>query len=300
MDIYFLPQLYIFRNFQEERGIFSLDPYIRIIRPVNAFVAGCAGIIGYLMATGTPVAGLAILFLVVFLVTGAGNAINDYFDVEIDRINRPERPIPSGTISEREVLYYASLLFLAGIFLSFFTNIMCTVIAVANSLLLVWYATALKRTPGWGNVVISYLASSIFLFGGAYAGIQGLVLVAPVALITFFAMFSREIWKDAEDVEGDVAHGASTLPIRLGIYPAICLGFASLLCAVVASLVPFLWWGMYYLAGIACVDLLIVWVGKKALACRTAECLKSSRVTTHLKYAMFASLCVFFIAGFLL
>lgn len=275
-------------------------PYIRIIRPVNAIVAGCAGIIGYLMATGIPNPGLLVLFLVVFLVTGAGNAINDYFDVEIDRINRPERPIPSGAITEREVLYYAVLLFAAGICLSFFTNFTCSTIAVINSVLLVWYAAALKRTPGAGNVVISYLAGSLFLFGGAYEGTNGLLLVIPVALITFFGMLAREIWKDAEDVKGDVAHGADTLPIRVGIYPAICLGFGFLLCAVIASLVPFLWWGLYYLAGIVCIDLLILWAGKKALACRTADCLKASRVTTLLKYAMFASLCVFFAAGFLL
>lgn len=275
-------------------------PYIRVIRPINAIVAGCAGIIGYLMATGIPNPGLIILFLVVFLVTGAGNAINDYFDVEIDRINRPDRPIPSGAITRQEVLYYAIFLFLAGICLSFFTNITCTAIALINSILLVWYAAALKRTPGAGNVVISYLAGSIFLFGGAYAGTEGLILVIPVALITFFGMLAREIWKDAEDVDGDIAHGADTLPIRMGIYPAICLGFGFLLCAVIASIIPVLWWGRYYLAGIVCIDLFIIWVGKKALACRTTDCVRASRVTTLLKYAMFGSLCVFFAAGFLL
>jgi len=277
-----------------------LYPYIRVIRPINAIVAGCAGIIGYLMVTGIPNPGIIILFLVVFLVTGAGNAINDCFDVEIDRINRPDRPIPSGAITRQEVLYYAIFLFLAGICLSFFTNIICTATALINSILLVWYAAALKRTPGAGNAVISYLAGSIFLFGGAYAGTEGLILVIPVALITFFGMLAREIWKDAEDVDGDIALGADTLPIRMGIYPAICLGFGFLLCAVIASIIPVLWWGWYYLAGIVCIDLLIVGVGKKALACRTADCVRASRVPTLMKYAMFGLLCIFFAAGFLL
>lgn len=245
------------------------------------------------MATGTLVPGVAILFLVVFLVTGAGNAINDYFDVEIDRINRPDRPIPSGDVSAHRVLVYSSLLFISGIALSLVTTLTCVVIAAANSLLLVGYAAFLKRTPGAGNIAISYLSASIFLFGGAYAGLQGLLMVVPVALITFFAMLAREVWKDVEDVEGDLAAGADTLPIRIGVYPAICTGFLFLAGAVFASLFPFLWWGPYYLASIAFVDLLILWVGVKALACRTAACLKESRVTTLVKYPMFVSLAVF-------
>ena len=284
---------------QEEGTILPYPPYLRVIRPLNALVAGCAAIIGYFLAAGTLVPGVAVLFLVVFLVTGAGNAINDYFDVEIDRINRPDRPIPSGAASAKGVFVFSILLFLAGIALSFLTNIFCIVIAVANSLLLAWYAAALKRTPGAGNAAISYLTASIFLFGGAYAGLDGLELVAPVALITFFAMFAREIWKDAEDVLGDVASGADTLPIRIGVYPAICLGFVFLVGALLASLVPVLWWGPYYLAGIACVDILILWVGIRALGCKTAACLKKSRVTTLVKYAMFASLAVFAVSAFL-
>lgn len=281
-------------------SIFPASPYIRVIRPLNAVVAGCAGITGYLIASGTLVPGVVVLFLVVFLVTGGGNAINDYFDVEIDRINRPERPIPSGDIGAGEVLRYSAFLFLLGIALSIATNVFCVAIAVINSFLLVWYAASLKKTPGAGNIAISYLAASIFLFGGAYAGPGGLLVVAPVALITFFAMFAREVWKDAEDIEGDLALGADTLPIRMGIYPAVRLGFAFLAFAIIASLIPVLWWGLYYLAGIACVDILILAIGKKALACRDAAALKRSRVTTLVKYAMFASLLVFFVSGILL
>lgn len=273
---------------------------MQVIRPLNALVAGCAGVIGYLMATGTVVPGLVTLFLVVFLVTGAGNAINDYFDVEIDRINRPDRPIPSGAISERAVFFYAATLFLSGVVLSFITNIYCVVIAVVNSLLLVFYAATLKKTPGAGNVAISYLTASIFLFGGAYSGVAGMTTVAPVALITFFAMLAREIWKDAEDIEGDLANHADTLPIRIGLYPTISLGFAFLVCAVIASFIPFLWWGPYYLAGITCVDILILAAGARVLPCRTAPCLKATRATTLVKYAMFASLAVFTVSAFLL
>ena len=158
-----------------------------------------------------------LLFAVVTLITAAGNVINDYFDVEIDRVNRPDRPIPSGQVSLPAARAYAATLFLAGILVCLFTNELCIAIAVFNSLLLIAYAARLKRTPLLGNIAVSYLAASMFLFGGAFGGLPGLFHVIPFAVMTFFAMLARELVKDAEDVEGDRASGAVTIPIRYGI-----------------------------------------------------------------------------------
>ena len=72
--------------------------FFSIIRPLNSFVAGLAAIVAYLIATGTIVFGVILLMAVVVLITAAGNVINDYYDAEIDKINRPERPIPSGAV----------------------------------------------------------------------------------------------------------------------------------------------------------------------------------------------------------
>jgi len=74
---------------------------VRITRPHNAVVAGLTALLGYLIATGTLTSPSLLLAVVVVLVTAAGNVINDVYDIEIDRINRPERPIPSGEISLR-------------------------------------------------------------------------------------------------------------------------------------------------------------------------------------------------------
>jgi len=284
----------------EECPIFPLSGYLQVIRPANAVVAGLAGIVGFLMATGTLSPGVAWVFLVVFLVTAGGNAINDYCDVEIDRINRPGRPIPSGLVDRDSVLSYSAVLFLAGLAISFAMNPLCVAIAGFNTFLLVWYAVSLKRTPGAGNIAISYLTASIFVFGAAYAGVDAAVRVLPIALVTFFAMLARELWKDAEDVSGDAAGGASTLPVRMGVYPVIRLGFAFLVVAIGASVVPCLWWGLPYLAGIAVVDALILWTALRVLSCRTPECLKETRGTSLVKYAMFASLVVFSLSALFL
>ena len=267
--------------------------YCRIIRPVNAIAAGLAAVVAYLIATGTLIPAVLLLFVVVTLITAAGNIINDYFDVEIDRVNRPDRPIPSGQVRFSAARAYAVTLFLAGILVCLLTNDLCIAIAVINSLLLIVYAARLKRTPLFGNITVSYLAASMFLFGGALGGLPGLLHVMPFAVMTFFAMLTRELVKDSEDVEGDKACGAVTIPIRYGIPAAMLLALFCALLGVMASLVPFLWWGFWYISGILPIDGLILFACIKVVMCTTPSGVKVSGASTLLKAGMFASLLVF-------
>jgi geranylgeranylglycerol-phosphate geranylgeranyltransferase len=276
-----------------------LPGYIRLLRPGNAVVAGLAAILGYFIASGTVVPGTILLFAIVFLVTSGGNTINDFFDAEIDRINRPERPIPAGEVTREQAWNLAFTLFAAGILLSIFTNFLCLAIAVFNSLLLFLYAYSLKRTVFFGNASVAYLSGSIFLFGGAYLGIEGAIRVAPVAVITFFAMLSRELLKAAEDTEGDAAAGAVTVPVRFGIPRTVLLSIIAAGCAIAASIYPVVWWGLPYLAGIAPVDAVILAAVLLPARCRDPACIKRTRATTLLKYGMFASLVVFSLAALL-
>jgi geranylgeranylglycerol-phosphate geranylgeranyltransferase len=270
-----------------------LAGFIIITRPVNSFVAGLAAIVAYLIDTGTVIPESLLLFFIVALITAAGNVINDFFDAEIDAINRPDRPIPSGSVSRGAARGFAITLFLAGILVSFFTNPLCVGIAIFNVVLLIAYAAKLKSTPFIGNIVVAYLSASIFLFGGALNGFDGLVLIIPIAAITFFAMVSRELLKDAEDVEGDRAGGADTLPIRIGIKKTSELALITAILAVAASFIPYFWWGIWYLGGIIVVDVIIIIAALRALGCETPGCVKASNASDFLKAGMFASLVVF-------
>jgi len=274
--------------------------FLSIIRPANAVVAGLAAIVAYLIATGTIVSGVLLLMVVVILVTAAGNVINDYYDAGIDKINRPDRPIPSGAVSQNAALVYAVVLFVLGILASIATTPLCLAIAAFNSLLLVLYAARLKSTPFFGNAAVSYLSASIFLFGGAFAGWTGFVHMLPVAAITFLAMLSREILKDAEDMEGDRAGGADTLPLRIGVKKSALLAFVFAIAAVAASAVPYAWWGPWYLLGIAIVDLAILAAAARALPCSDPASLKATGSTGLLKYGMFASLVIFTLSALFL
>jgi geranylgeranylglycerol-phosphate geranylgeranyltransferase len=278
----------------------SLAGLFAITRPLNAVVAGIAVIVAYLIATGTIIPEVLLLFVVVILVTAAGNVINDYFDVEIDRVNRPDRPIPSGQVTLPAARAFAIVLFLAGILLCLLTNALCITIAVFNTILLIAYAARLKRTPLFGNIAVSYLAGSMFLFGGALSGMSGLIHVIPFAVMTFFAMLARELVKDAEDVEGDRASGAETVPIRFGIRKTVLL---ALICAILgagSSLVPYLWWGTWYACGILIVDGILIGACFRAIRCETPAEVKKSGVSTFLKAGMFASLVVFTLSAMFL
>lgn len=229
--------------------------YLELMRYGNCLMAGFAALIGvaiaYNILTGDlptssyhpgpfPFSSAGLVFLVVFLVSGAGNAINDYFDVEIDTINRPDRPIPSGRVGTKEALYLSLFLFALGSVLGFLINPVCGLIALFNSLLLIFYAKTLKGTPFFGNLSIGYLTGSTFLFGASVFGTQGLEVLSVLFLLAALAITAREVVKDIEDMEGDEKGGADTLPIRIGAKQAGYLAAGIGFLAVILSPLPYL------------------------------------------------------------
>ena len=266
---------------------------VTIMRPVNSLVAGLAALLGYIVATGTLVPVSFLLLPIVFSITAAGNVFNDLCDLPIDRINRPERPLPSGKVTPEAAGILAASLFAAGLVLTLPAGLPCVVIAVANSFILLFYARVLKRTALWGNVAVSYLSASIYPFGGALAGLGGLGRTLPLAGITFLAMLSRELLKDAEDVEGDSAAGARTVPIVAGVKKTGVIAYACAIGAILVSLLPVVpWWGPAYLIGIGVADIVILFGAARALRCRSPECVRSSRSTGILKIGMYLALAI--------
>lgn len=216
------------------RGLFEL------IRPVNAVAAGMLTLIGAFVAGGlfdSPGAAVAAAGATV-LATGAGNAINDYFDREIDRINQPNRPIPRGAVSPRGTLVFSIALFVGAVALALILPAIAIAIALVNLLLLVAYTQLFKGLPGVGNAVVAALGGSTFLFGGAAVG--NATTPGVLFVLAALATFTREVIKDVEDLEGDREEGLNTLPIAIGERPALWVGVVCLLVAVFASPLPYL------------------------------------------------------------
>ncbi len=183
--------------------------YLDILRPHNAAMSVIAVFIGWILIYGiTPNTlfspHLLLAMLTVFLISGGGNVINDYIDIESDKINRPSRPLPSGKMGRRTALVYSILLFGSGIILSGFINVVTFAIAIANTIVLVIYSLTLQNKIFLGNLSIAYLVGSTFLFGGAATNsIEFLKLPLILTLLSSLTTFSREIIKDLEDIEGD-------------------------------------------------------------------------------------------------
>ncbi len=281
--------------------------YLELMRYKNCLMAGLASVIGTLIAFNIltssapssyspdkfPFFYSGVLFLAVFIVAGAGNAINDYFDVRIDSINRPERPIPSGRVKLKEALYFSYILFALGTLLAFSINAICGFIALFNSLLLIFYAKTLKSTPLLGNLSIGYLTGSSFLFGASIFGFEGLRTLFVLFLLAALAITAREIVKDIEDMEGDRMEGADTLPLRIGAkkasYFAVFIGFLAVFLSPLPYRMSIL--GLHYLYLVFLADLGFLAAIYQLLARNNPT--KSSKM---FKIAMFFAL-IAFIAG---
>jgi geranylgeranylglycerol-phosphate geranylgeranyltransferase len=221
----------------------TLSGFIALTRPVNGLISFLSIGMGALV-TGTLEPGSKVL-LAAFsgtLVGSAGNAINDYCDVEIDRINKPRRPIPSGRVSREQALYFAMALFASGVGLAVGIGLEAILLAVGASLLLVAYSFWLKRTVLWGNLTVSTVTAAAFVYGGMAVGrIRAALIPAGFA---FLFHLGREIVKDVEDLRGDSHVRARTLPVLFGVRAAqwgVTLVFALL---IVATSLPYLY-GIY-------------------------------------------------------
>ena len=261
---------------------------MEVMRPGNCLMASVAALIGFLVADTSPEPLTVVLVaLAVFAVTGAGNAVNDYFDREIDAVNRPGRPIPSGRISPESAHRWSIVLFGAGCILAFFINPLALAIAIFNSILLYFYARNLKVTPFAGNLAVGYLTGSTFLFGGA-AG-SDVEITVFLFLLASLATLSREIEKDIEDVAGDRTSGAKTLPIVIGEKKSSILAASFVIAAIGLSYLAPL--GRAYLAAVAVADLLFLAALASILK---GEAPKAQKM---LKAGMAAALAAFLVAA---
>jgi geranylgeranylglycerol-phosphate geranylgeranyltransferase len=236
--------------------------YVELTRPGNALLSALLTFIGAFVAQGATAVTIPVgaAVLATMFAVGAGNAINDYFDREIDRINDPERPIPRGAVEPAHALGFSVALFLGAILTALTLPWEAILIAGVNLIALVAYTELFKGLPGVGNLVVAYLGGSTFLFGAAAVG--GL---DPVVFVLFglasLSTATREIVKDVEDIEGDREEGLETLPLVIGERRALHVGTVLLVLAVLGSPVPFLeeTFGIVYLFAVTPALAFLLW-----------------------------------------
>ena len=218
-----------------------------------------------------PVPQFVLLSLSTILVAAAGYIINDYFDINIDIINKPDKMVLDKIISRRWAMAWHTMLNMAGVSLGFlvawktgqfylgFTQVIC-------SLLLWFYSTSFKRQILIGNVVISLLTALAVVVVGFYekqiyhsfeaimsvTGRKLIQVIGVYALFAFLISMVREIVKDLEDMMGDSKDGCRTLPIAWGVLAAkrFCNGLLLALVVIILLVEIRVWiMGWYFAIG---------------------------------------------------
>ncbi len=217
-----------------------MKPYLKILRPSVCILTVLGLVVGALIAgTFSTTFTFALALLVAFLICGAGNVINDYFDQSIDKINAPGRPIPSGKISLKNALYYFYLLTIFGVMLSYFVSVYYLFIVIFNWVIASLYPWKAKKIPILKNVFVAYLAASSFLAAGFISGISIPTVLIFFVLVGFIVTLGREIIKDIEDVKGDKKSGIKTLPIILGEKKAKAIAYAIIFLGCIFLILPY-------------------------------------------------------------
>jgi len=244
----------------------TLLAYVELSRPLNGIIAFISAWLGGIFAGGHKIENITHVKLIyvsiaALLLLSAGNAINDYCDFNIDKINKPKRPIPSGRINRFHALIFSLIMMFFGIGLGVLINLYAVGIAILVCCLLMSYAVWLKRTPFIGNLVVSSLTSITFISGGVAIGIVHGTIIP--AIFAFLFTTAREIVKDIEDIEGDIKNNLNTLAI-LNPKLATFVALVFMASVIIFSPIPYLfgWYTWHYLAVIILgVDIVLIVLG---------------------------------------
>ena len=263
---------------------------IIVMRPHNIAAAVLSVAVGFAMTGSThwpwPV------FAAAAFATAAGNTINDIYDVDIDRVNKPRRPLAAGVLSTNAAIGLYAFFFAASVFLMLFLPGHAAVWIGVWIVLLHIYSWRLKRMYLAGNILVSAVAGSGFLLG-SYVGGNVVTGAIPAAYTLFFVM-GREIVKDTDDIEGDRQCRARTFPIVSGRRAALTTALAIFLALCIAFPVPAFvgTYGMAYalimLLSVVPILLISIWIILKGRSL--------GAVSTLLKIGMFFG-CVAFWFG---
>ena len=238
----------------------SLGAYIELMRPKNLILAGATVPLGAYFALmdssqAFPFDAVVLHTLAVVFFTGAGNAMNDIKDAEIDLTAHPMRPLPSGRLSIDQAsrftkaLWMLSILAHLGGLLSVSakvsTYLPTAMIYVLAIVLMVTYdhGPATKNRGLSGNLVISLLVAAVILYGAAGVGGFSVPVIWWIFGVVFLTNLAREMVKDCMDMESD-AGSRNTLPMKYGKEKVRMAAYVVIMAALVCLYIPF-WKGPF-------------------------------------------------------
>lgn len=260
---------------------------------------GLAVIVGETIALGSlpPLSNALFGFLTASLLLAGTMVLNDIQDIQIDRVNTPNRPLPSGKIGVREAYAMSLVLSSLAIIFSAFLGVFTLLTALVALALMAYYNTRGKKTGLLGNAVVSFNVALPFFFGGlAVDNLRPLLFI--FFLLAFLANMAREIAKGIADVAGDSAKGVRTVAVAMGTSSAARMTAALFAIAVLLSFTAPLFdhkVSPFYYPGVAAADLGFLYSSYRLIRDQTPKTVRA--VKTQVLFWMLLGLVGFLMGG---
>lgn len=214
----------------------------KISRPLSTLSGALSVVLGGYVAGTGEWGNIFLAALVTILISSSANAWNDYRDIEIDKINQPQRPLPSGMVSPRTAVIFTIVTALLSLVIAAFISWPAFIIVVISNILLYLYSWKLKSTVLLGNFTVALISAMSVVFGGIAAG-----NVDPtiwLAIIIFVAILSREILKTLADYDGDLREKCHTVSTVWGRRVARIIFYILALATIGLMILPVIF-GVY-------------------------------------------------------
>jgi len=248
---------------------------IKLIRPELPLAAGVCVVLGEIVALGRlpPARELWLGFACGFFLSGSALTLNDYFDIEVDRVNAPLRPIPAGLLTGRDALLLTALVALLGLSAAFLLGPLAFTVGVIFWVIGVLYNWRYKAYGLWGNLMVAASVGVTFILGGIAVGQPLNKIVWFFGLIAFLIDLAEEIEGDAMDIQGDRKRDSRSIAIVLGREAAVRITASLFILVVLLSYAPFIfgWLGMLYVLMICAMSPVVVLFTIRLLRSRTPE-----------------------------
>jgi len=261
-------------NYKKVRGL------IELIRPELPFAAGVCVIIGEIIAFGgfPSFQNLFLGFMWGFFLSSPAMIINDYFDIEVDKINSPNRPLPSGLIQPAAAIALAVVTTLIGMAVSAFIGMTAVLLYIIFWLVGFLYNWKLKEMGLLGNLLVSSSVAITFILGSIAVGEPWNKTVWILSLMVFLFDLGEEIAADAMDIEGDKKRDIKSIAILIGKKNALRISALLFVLMIIVSLLPVFLnlLGISYFIIISITDILICFFVIRLLKSRTIEAGRSN------------------------
>jgi geranylgeranylglycerol-phosphate geranylgeranyltransferase len=198
---------------------------------------------------------------------------NDYFDLETDRINAPDRPLPSGRALPGDAVLFTVLTSILGLAAAAWVGLIALVVVLVFWVIGLLYNWKGKTSGLIGNLMVSACVGIMFIFGAIAVGEPWNPVIWTLGSLAFCFDLGEEIAADAMDAEGDRLRGSRSIALLKGRRAALSISGALFALFVLISLLPviFKWLGTPYLLLLPVMDGYVIFCTLKILRSQTIQ-----------------------------